>query len=217
MPLQIQRQYASSLDADYEFATLEELKDYATTSALSYSGQMLYCKADDALYKVNADKTDVTAIGGEGTEVDQVLDSSSFNAVANKAVTNALNKVHRVYYGLPEIGLTTSATLEEITKALPINSAIMYNVSAMSHQTDYLRAYYASVLIFKYTVSSLWAVMIDKKTGNIWTGIIDTSNGIITGWRKIDILSSFNDVGFLSSEEPTTILLLNYKKVKLLP
>lgn len=203
MPLQIQRQYASSLDANYEFATLEELKEYATTSALSYSGQVLYCKANDTLYKVNADKTDATVIDGESVDVDQVLDSSSTNAVANRAVTNALNKIHRVYYGVPEIGLTTSATLEEITKALPINSAIMYNVSAMSKQTDYLRAYYASVLIFKYTVSSLWAIMIDKKTGKTWTGIIDTANGTISGWHQIDILSSFNDVGFLSSEEPT--------------
>lgn len=63
MPLQIERQYGASLDADYAFDTLDELKNYATTSALSYSGQILYCKKDDTLYKVNSDKTDVASIG----------------------------------------------------------------------------------------------------------------------------------------------------------
>lgn len=65
MPLQIERQYSGSLDADYEFNTLNDLKNYATQSALSYSGQILYCKEDDTLYKVNSDKTDVTALGTE--------------------------------------------------------------------------------------------------------------------------------------------------------
>ena len=63
MPLQIERQYGASLDSDYAFDTLDELKNYATTSALSYSGQVLYCKADDTLYKVNSDKTEVIPIG----------------------------------------------------------------------------------------------------------------------------------------------------------
>lgn len=65
MPLQIERQYGASLDANYSFDTLEELKNYATTSALSYSGQILYCKENDTLYKVNKDKTDTTTLGGE--------------------------------------------------------------------------------------------------------------------------------------------------------
>lgn len=64
MPLQIERQYGASLDADYSFDTLEELKNYATTSALSYSGQILYCKGTDTIYKVNTDKTDVSELGG---------------------------------------------------------------------------------------------------------------------------------------------------------
>lgn len=65
MPLQIERQYGASLDADYSFSTLNELKNYATTSALSYSGQILYCEENDTLYKVNKNKTDATTLGGE--------------------------------------------------------------------------------------------------------------------------------------------------------
>lgn len=72
MPLQIERQYSGSLDADYEFSTLEELKTYATTSALSYSGQILYCKGTDTIYKVNTDKTDVSEVGGEGKSAYQI-------------------------------------------------------------------------------------------------------------------------------------------------
>ena len=62
MPLQIERQYGESLDSDYAFDTLDELKNYATTSALSYSGQILYCKENDSLYKVNSDKTDIALL-----------------------------------------------------------------------------------------------------------------------------------------------------------
>ena len=63
LPLQISRQYGASLDADYAFPSLEKLKEYVQ-SALSYSGQILYCKENDTLYKVNTDKTDVSELGG---------------------------------------------------------------------------------------------------------------------------------------------------------
>ena len=66
MPLQIERQYGESLDSDYAFDTLDELKNYATTSALSYSGQILYCKENDVLYKVDSDKTSITPLAVEG-------------------------------------------------------------------------------------------------------------------------------------------------------
>lgn len=69
MPLQIERQYSGSLDANFSFDTLEELKNYATTSALSYSGQILYCKGTDTIYKVNSDKTDVTELGGTESDI----------------------------------------------------------------------------------------------------------------------------------------------------
>ena len=68
MPLKIERQFSGALDANYEFETLEELKNYASTSPLSYSGQILYCKENDTLYKVNNDKTDVASLGGGGGE-----------------------------------------------------------------------------------------------------------------------------------------------------
>ena len=62
LPLQIERQYGASLDADYTYETLDELKNYATTSALAYPGQILYCVEEDSLYKINSDKTDVTGL-----------------------------------------------------------------------------------------------------------------------------------------------------------
>ena len=68
MPLKIERQFSGALDANYEFETLEELKNYASTSPLSYSGQILYCKENDTLYKVNNDKTDVASLGSGGGE-----------------------------------------------------------------------------------------------------------------------------------------------------
>ena len=86
MPLQIERQYSGSLDANFSFDTLEELKNYATTSALSYSGQILYCKGTDTIYKVNSDKTDVTELGGEGGSSENYYEVSvkvKFNTLYN--------------------------------------------------------------------------------------------------------------------------------------
>lgn len=78
MPLQIERQYSGSLDANYSFDTLEELKTYATTSALAYPGQILYCVEEDALYKVNSDKTNATGLAS-GASVENLYNSIQAN------------------------------------------------------------------------------------------------------------------------------------------
>ena len=118
MPLQIERQYGASLDANYSFDTLEELKKYATTSALSYSGQILYCKENDTLYKVNNDKTDVGYLGG-GAAIDDTttsLDSTwSSEKIANNYSTKEYvaeqisNAVHLVKEIVDEIPLAENA------------------------------------------------------------------------------------------------------------
>ena len=95
MPLQIERQYGASLDADYSFDTLEELKNYATTSALSYSGQILYCKGTDTIYKVNNDKTDVTELGGEGGVGHIELTQAEYDALSDEEKMNG--KEYRTY------------------------------------------------------------------------------------------------------------------------
>lgn len=83
LPLQIERQYGASLDADYSFDTLTELKNYALTSALAYPGQILYCKETDILYKVNSNKTDVNEIGGTDIGAYEIEQWETFYSALN--------------------------------------------------------------------------------------------------------------------------------------
>ena len=129
MPLQIERQYGASLDADYSFDTLDELKNYAITSALSYSGQILYCKENDTLYKVNNDKTDVASLGGaEGKSAYQTwLDLG--NTGTEQDFLNSLGG--KPYTSLAELGLTAPTTVGEVFMAMPEKSMLMLNVEAL--------------------------------------------------------------------------------------
>lgn len=106
MPLQIERQYGASLDADYSFGTLEELKNYATTSALSYPGQILYCEGTDTVYKVNKDKTDVTVFGGDNVTT---------------------------YTSLEQLGLTADATVEDVVNALKNGESFLAPVNTFTN------------------------------------------------------------------------------------
>ena len=118
MPMQIERMFSGSLDANYSFDTLEKLKEYVQ-SALSYSGQILYCKENDTLYKVNNDKTDVASLGSGGGAIDDTttsLDSTwSSEKIANNYSTKEYvaeqisNAVHLVKEIVDEIPLAENA------------------------------------------------------------------------------------------------------------
>lgn len=138
MPLQIERQYSGSLDADYSFDTLEELKTYATTSALSYSGQILYCKGTDTLYKVNKDKTDTTTLGGgadgksayeiwlekgnTGTEEDFLESLKGEGTDSSFVVTGAIDTDN------PDAPVTLDQTFEEIKTAYDNDKTIVADI-----------------------------------------------------------------------------------------
>ena len=138
MPLQIERQYGASLDANYSFDTLEELKTYATTSALSYSGQILYCKENDTLYKVNKDKTDTTTLGGgadgksayeiwlekgnTGTEEDFLESLKGEDTDSSFVVTGAIDTDN------PDAPVTLDQTFEEIKTAYDNDKTIVADI-----------------------------------------------------------------------------------------
>ena len=138
MPLQIERQYGASLDANYSFDTLEELKTYATTSALSYSGQILYCKENDTLYKVNKDKTDTTTLGGgadgksayeiwlekgnTGTEEDFLESLKGEGTDSSFVVTGAIDTDN------PDAPVTLDQTFEEIKTAYDNDKTIVADI-----------------------------------------------------------------------------------------
>lgn len=87
-PNSIKRLYSGSLDADYSFENLELLTQYATTSPLAYSGQILYDSNTDTLYKVKKDKSGVEAVGsGSGTSI-EVLEESEYTTYWDGLVIN---------------------------------------------------------------------------------------------------------------------------------
>lgn len=188
MPLQIQRQYASSLDADYEFATLEELKEYATTSALSYSGQVLYCKANDTLYKVNAAKTAVEAIGeggGGGTNT---------------------------YTTLAELGLTADATFQDVVDTLPEGGSALLGVTEFTnYQTIFPyeegNDQFARVHMVKGAAdgSRMYARWFRKDGVKEAIAIFNIDDNKFGGWRLLDNQQIYTSLTELGLTEPVSV------------
>lgn len=192
MPLQIQRQYASSLDADYEFATLEELKEYATTSALSYSGQVLYCKADDALYKVNADKTDVVAIGGN-TSYSDIIDDENIDTNStwsSKKIKGELGS--KVYTHPSDLGLDRSvATVDDVRAKLQPGEIFIANTEHFGKCKEIFPYEVTSDTAARIIIIRAWApnrdmVRWEKRDGTkMATGVVGTdgSTAYMLGWK----------------------------------
>ena len=266
MPLQIERQYGASLDADYSFGTLEELKNYATTSALSYPGQILYCEGTDTVYKVNKDKTDVTVFGGDNVTtytslselgltanatfqdvvdklpkgssallgikeftnyqtifpyedgndqfarvhiVKGVADGSSmyarwfrkdgvkeaiasFNINDNKFTGWRILKNQQVYTSIKELGLDTTATINDIIGAMKDGTTFTYKTDVFDYATEYNNIQLGTVTINKQSTARVQTLMTDKSTGDLYVGKLDSTNRIV-GWQRMIGENSWTD------------------------
>ena len=186
MPLQIERQYGASLDADYSFGTLEELKNYATTSALSYPGQILYCEDTDTVYKVNKDKTDVSTLDG-GSEGG------------------------KVYTSLIELGLTADATLQDVVDALPKGGSALLGVKEFTnYQTifpyDEGNDQFARVHIVKGVAdgSCMYARWFRKDGAKEAIASFNINDNKFYGWRPI-FTNYYTSLAQLGLTAPTTI------------
>ena len=184
LPLQISRQYGASLDADYAFPSLEKLKEYVQ-SALSYSGQILYCVENDTLYKVNKDKTNITSLdssqgGGTGSNTREItqaeydlLSPDEQNNGTIYFISDAVGGIVTVDNGLdktsdnPISNKVVSTKFEEIEDMIS-NGGVPGNTSetevifvdATFTPTD---ATNASVTIDGYDFSTLWGLIDEGK------------------------------------------------------
>lgn len=91
----------------------------------------------------------------------------------------------KVFGHVRELGLTTSATLAEITEAMPDGSILMLKVDVMDNPSEYLNIMTGTVTITRYGNGRIQAFMTEKLTGKTWTGIIDSTSNAITGWNEI--------------------------------
>ena len=94
------------------------------------------------------------------------------------------------YSSLADLGLDTTATLKDITRAMAKNSIIAIKVDAMANQSEYNNITQGTVTIYKIEDARIQAIMTEKSTGRTWTGTLGGENTII-GWKELRSDSPF--------------------------
>lgn len=125
------RLYAASLDSTYEHENMDAMIEYLKTP-ISYHGQILYCRAEDNLYKISntyGEKTlDVIGV----TDMERIpYENENYPELTNLklAIDFILNDMNNqdgtVYYGIS----TLDGINDEITKEYIINNFEMKSIS----------------------------------------------------------------------------------------
>ena len=95
-----------------------------------------------------------------------------------------------IYKSLSELGLDTTATLKDITRAMAKSSMIAIKVDAMANQSEYNNITQGTVTIYKIEDARIQAIMTEKSTGRTWIGTLGGEN-TITGWKELRSDSPF--------------------------
>jgi hypothetical protein len=89
----------------------------------------------------------------------------------------------KVYTSLAELGLDTTATINDIIGVMEDGSQFAYKTDVFDYATEYNNIQYGTVTIHKQSDGRAQVLMIDKNTGNLYVGRMDSTNKII-GWRN---------------------------------
>ena len=111
----------------------------------------------------------------------------------------------KVFGHVRELGLTTSATLAEITEAMPDGSILMLKVDVMDNPSEYLSIMTGTVTITRYGNGRIQAFMTEKLTGKTWTGIIDSTSNAIVGWKELGGSITYTALEKLGLDSSATI------------
>ena len=98
-----------------------------------------------------------------------------------------------IYKSLSELGLDTTATLKDITRAMAKSSMIAIKVDAMANQSEYNNITQGTVTIYKIEDARIQAIMTEKSTGRTWIGTLGGENTII-GWKELRSDSPFHRI-----------------------
>ena len=109
---------------------------------------------------------------------------AKFNINDNKFDGWRMLKDSQTYTSLKELGLDTTATINDIIDAMKDGSQITYKTDVFDYATEYNNIQLGTVVIHKQSASRVQALMTDKDTGNLYVGRLDGNNKVI-GWRKI--------------------------------
>lgn len=90
---------------------------------------------------------------------------------------------HNIYTSLKELGLDTTATINDIINAMTDGSVLTYKTDVFDYATEYNNIQYGTVTIHKQSGSRIQVLMTDKDTGNLYVGKLDNNNKVV-GWRN---------------------------------
>ena len=92
-------------------------------------------------------------------------------------------KIPKVYTSLAELGLDTTATINDIVGAMADGSQFTYKTDVFDYATEYSNVQYGTVTIIKQSTGRTQVLMTDKNTGNLYAGRMDSTNQFV-GWRN---------------------------------
>ena len=87
------------------------------------------------------------------------------------------------YSTLAELGLDTTATINDIIGAMANGSVFTYKTDVFDYAIEYNNIQFGTVTIHKQSASRVQVLMTDKDTGNLYVGRLDSNNKVI-GWRN---------------------------------
>ena len=107
-----------------------------------------------------------------------------FNINDNKFNGWQVMKTQQIYNSLNELGLDTTATINDIIGAMKDGTTFTYKTDVFDYATEYNNIQLGTVTINKQSTHRVQALMTDKSTGNLYVGKLDGNNQIV-GWTKV--------------------------------
>ena len=121
-------------------------------------------------------------------EIENVSSASIIDEITSANTTWSSEKIAselggKVYTSLAELGLDTTATINDIVGAMADGSQFTYKTDVFDYATEYNNIQYGTVTIHKQSAGRVQVLMTDKDTGNLYVGRMDNSNKFV-GWRN---------------------------------
>ena len=107
-----------------------------------------------------------------------------FNTNDNKFNGWRMLKNQQVYTTLTELGLDTTAKINDIVGAMKDGTIFTYKTDVFDYATEYNNIQLGTVTINKQSAARVQALMTDKSTGNLYVGKLGGNNQI-DGWTKV--------------------------------
>lgn len=166
--------------------TITDKVYYTITKGQNVVSAITYTQ-DGANYTIGIDLTAKiygTQVVEMPTEFGVVNSFTAETYAGNTTATYQGSYSMKSYVALSELGLDTTATINDIIGAMKDGSMFAYKTDVFDYATEYNNIQYGTVTIHKQSASRVQALMTDKDTGNLYVGRLDSNNKVI-GWRKI--------------------------------